>query len=887
MSVFEAPETAPRPRPAAAVAPALSPAGMLAPADPLTESGVLVPSPLTRSAAGPRPGQESPRAAGKFLTVGTERLWVRGVTYGTFAPGTDGHRFPAREQVAIDFAAMAGHGLNAVRVYTVPPRWLLDAAAQAGLWVLIGLAWEQHVAFLGDQRRGREIIARLAAETEPIAAHPAVLAVAVGNEIPAAIVRWHGRRGIERFLERLCTAVRRAVPGVLVTYVNFPSSEYLSVAAADLVCFNVYLEDTRKLAGYLARLQILADHRPLLLTELGLDSRRNGAERQARSVSDQVHTAFDGGCAGAFVFAWTDQWHRGEDDVRDWDFGLTDRRRQPKPALTEVAGAFRDAPPTADPEAPLVSVVICTYNGAATLRACLDGVASLDYPRVDTIVVDDGSTDASAAIAREAGARVICTPNRGLSAARNQGLSAAAGEIVAYLDDDASPDLNWLTFVVRTFASTAHAAVGGPNIPPAQDTGVAACVANAPGGPVQVLLTDTEAEHIPGCNMAFRREALLRIGGFDERFHAAGDDVDICWRLRDAGMTLGFHPAAMVWHRRRSSVRRFWRQQRGYGEAEALLERKWPEKYNATGHSTWTGRLYGPGTAWIARRSRLYYGTWGTAAFQPELSTPGGRLRQLAGAPEWYLLIAALAGLSLLAELWTPLMIAVPLLVLAALVAASNALAGARRAQFGPEADRTTRRLTLRAITFLLHLLQPAARLRGRLAKGLVPWRRPDGWRVATPVPRTCAVWSETWCTPEDRLRSVARAATEHRTRVITGGPTDRWDLEFRGGALGAVRLGSVVEEHGRGRQLHRFRIRPRVPLGVCLVLGLLSIAGLAAILASSWLAGGILMTLAGGLAVAAVWESAVATATAVRAIAVGREPVAPNLTVLPGGGER
>src|SRR5439155_1317487 len=75
----------------------------------------------------------------------------------------------------------------------------------------------------------------------------------------------------------------------------------------------------------------------------------------------------------------------------------------------------------------------------------------------------------------------------------------------------------------------------------------------------------------------------------------AGDDVDVCWRLQERGWKLGFHPAAVVWHHRRNSVRTYWRQQIGYGRAEAMLERKWPEKYNGPGHVRWAGRLYGDG----------------------------------------------------------------------------------------------------------------------------------------------------------------------------------------------------------------------------------------------------------------------------------------------------
>src|SRR6185437_14816396 len=84
---------------------------------------------------------------------------------------------------------------------------------------------------------------------------------------------------------RLCRAAREEDPGALVTYVNFPPTEYLRLSDFDLLSFNVYLERREDLERYLGRLQNLADERPLLMAEIGLDSRRNGADARARSCS--------------------------------------------------------------------------------------------------------------------------------------------------------------------------------------------------------------------------------------------------------------------------------------------------------------------------------------------------------------------------------------------------------------------------------------------------------------------------------------------------------------------------------------------------------------------------------------------------------------------------
>src|SRR6516165_534885 len=175
------------------------------------------------------PWMERPQAAGKFLFVGGEKFWVRGVTYGTFQPDLLGLQFPSPDVVNRDFAAIGRAGLNAVRVYTPPPLWLLTLAASHGLRVMIGLPWEQHVSFLDDPADRARIVDEMRASIRQYAGHPAVLCYAVGNEIPASVVRWYGRRRIESFLRQLCEMVRVEDPGALVTYVNFPTTEYLDL----------------------------------------------------------------------------------------------------------------------------------------------------------------------------------------------------------------------------------------------------------------------------------------------------------------------------------------------------------------------------------------------------------------------------------------------------------------------------------------------------------------------------------------------------------------------------------------------------------------------------------------------------------------------------------
>jgi O-antigen biosynthesis protein len=769
-----------------------------------------------------------PLIHGRSIILGCEKLHVRGVTYGTFSP-LDGSSFPARERVCADFEAMAGAGINAVRTYEPPPGWLLDLAQAHGLKVMVGLAWEQHIAFLDDPGRAKAIAARVADQVRACEAHPAILCYAVGNEIPAPIVRWHGKRPTERFLERLHWAVKEEDPEGLSTYVNYPSTEYLELPFLDLAAFNVFLEEECAFESYLARLQNLAGDRPLLITEAGVDSRRGGEEAQAEALAWQVRHAFGTGAAGVFVFSWTDEWHRGGHEVLDWDFGLVDRERRPKPSLSTVRQAFAEAPFPSSGPSPRISVVVCTHNGAGTLPECLGRLGGLRYPNYETIVVNDGSIDESGDLARSYGVKVIETPHRGLSFARNVGIEAATGEIVAFLDDDAYPDHDWLHYVAASLRDGANVGIGGPNIPPPEDSFVAECVAAAPGAPIHVLTSDREAEHLPGCNMAFRTAALREVGGFDERFRAAGDDVDLCWRLQDAGETLGFSAGAVVTHRRRDTVRRYLKQQFGYGKAEALLEQKWPNRHNRAGYLRWAGRIYDGASADPARRrARIRYGPWGSGLFQSIYEPAPGKLSGLMLMPESYLLVMGIGVLAALGTMWSELLLALPVFALGVFGILWRAFASGWRAH-RPAMGRSARDLLRRRLlTGALFFLQPLARLAGRLLNGLSPWRRRAGRSRAVPLPRTVCIWTERWRAHSQRLGELQQLLVDDGAIVKGGGAFDRWDLYVRPGPLGGARLRAAVEEHGEGKQLTRIKVWPRLSRAAAAILVLLSFSVLA-----------------------------------------------------------
>lgn len=772
------------------------------------------------------PGDHRICVDGKFFRLAGAKFHPKGVAYGPFAPGPEGAGFPAPERVEGDFRRICELGANLVRVYEPPPRWFLDLAARHGLHVFIDIPWNQQVCFLDSaalREQAREAVRKAVGST---LGHPAVFAYSVANEIPADVVRWSDATAVARFIDELIAEVKRLDPQALCTYSNFPSTEFLAPQALDFLCFNVYLHQRYAFRNYLARLQMLADGKPLLLGETGVDSLREGEPRKCELLRWQIAEAFQAGLAGVVVFGFTDDWWRAGRRVEDWQMGLTDEAREPKPSFFTVQEQFAAAPFFPLPRTPRVSVVVASYNGERTLRTCLDSLVKLQYTPYEVILVDDGSTDATARVAADyPSVRYIRhEQNLGLSAARNTGIAAAGGEIVAFTDSDCRADEAWLYYVVSDLLRGDFVAVGGPNLLPPDDSAVAAAVMASPGGPAHVMLTDRQAEHIPGCNMVFWKWALEEVGGFDPIFQRAGDDVDICWRVQQAGWKIGFSPAGFVWHYRRSAIRDYLRQQQGYGEAEGLLLRKHPEYFNALGGGAWRGRIYGSSSPGISVGGPIIYrGSFGSAGFQSIYASAPAMTLMFCTTLEYHALVSL--PLWVLSALFPVLL---PLAVTSLLI--SLGVCAVAGAQGSLPAGK--RRWWSRPLVAWLFLLQPLvrgwARYRGRLT--FRPGQSAPGHNLDTVALRESdkrldqiSYWSDRPVNRVDFLRSVVRRLDEERWPNKADIGWSDHDIELYDTRWARLQLTTVAEVYPNDARMIRCRLRGRWSMRATLAFWLLS----------------------------------------------------------------
>ncbi len=583
---------------------------------------------------------------GKYLFDGERKFYARGVSYGPFPENSRGERYPEADRVAADFALMNQMGANVVRCYVPPPPWLLEEAIRHNLRLMVGIPWPFHMAFLDSPQMAANIRNSIRKGVEDLRPYgDAILAYSLGNEVRSDIARWHGPRAVSNFLRELYDIGKQADPAGLFTYSNYPTTEYLDLSFLDFVCFNVYLHREEDYRRYLTHLMAATGERPLMLSETGMDTIREGEEHQAELLAWQARAAFELGLSGFIVFAFTDEWHTGGVEIADWAFGLVKKDRTPKRAFAAVGEVFRGALPPPLRVAPKASVIVPAYNSAHTIGACLESLKALHYPDYETIVIDDGSTDSTAQIVEASQTRLIRGDHRGLAAARNAGIEAASGEIVAFIDSDARADADWLYHLVEAITRRGAAAAGGPNFAPHNPHNNDA-FAHAPGIPREVRGDGDELTQLCGCNMAITKTALAEVGGFDASFIAAGDDVDLAWRLaelpEEKRAPLVDAPGAVVIHERRATMRDYLRQQRGYGAGEGLLYKKYPLR------TPQRVGLYGGAGSWLSALlggPRVYHGAFGRGLFQSVYA--GADVPWLAELPQTFEWVAASVILAL------------------------------------------------------------------------------------------------------------------------------------------------------------------------------------------------------------------------------------------------
>jgi hypothetical protein len=311
--------------------------------------------------------------------------------------------------------------------------------------------------------------------------------------------------------------------------------------------------------------------------------------------------------------------------------------------------------------------------------------------------------------------------------------------------------------------------------------------------------------------MAFYRWAFENVGGFDAEYHKAGDDVDFCWRLQQAGFVIGFSATAIVWHHRRFTLRAFLKQQEGYGEAESLLRFKHLIFFGPTGTAKWRGRIYGtPRFSWFLNRPIIYHGIFGDGFFQSIYPTPQSDIAAYLSSIEWFALTVFLFGLGIL----LPDLRIVPYIMLGG--ALCVALSYMVRARIEPKFDTVHARLLVMVLAFVQPLVRGWSRYFTwlhfkRTPRSVIRTHEhlPAGVESAAGT-RRLIYWSEDGKDRHHLLGAIFQLLEEEGWRYSTDTGWNEWDIQIYGNFWWSTVLQTVTEYHGGGKCLTRVRLRYR-----------------------------------------------------------------------------
>ena len=242
---------------------------------------------------------------------------------------------------------------------------------------------------------------------------------------------------------------------------------------------------------------------------------------------------------------------------------------------------------------PRVSVIIPAYNASETIEACLSALwrQTVAQEIYEVIVVDDGSTDSTADLAKTAGAQVIVQPNAGPATARNRGARTATGELLLFTDADCEPVPSWIKAFLDAFDDEGIVAAKGTYLT-RQRSLTARFVQVEYEERYRITARAATVDSIDTYSAAYRRNVFVESGGFDPTFpFAAQEDVDLSFRLARKGYKMVFVPGAQVYHRHSSSPWAYVRRKFRVGWWKVLVVRRYPERAMRDSHTPQTLKL--------------------------------------------------------------------------------------------------------------------------------------------------------------------------------------------------------------------------------------------------------------------------------------------------------
>jgi O-antigen biosynthesis protein len=447
-----------------------------------------------------------------------------------------------------DFKAAHTSGLILTEEQSQPA---LDVVAAAGMVAIVDLAIESDD--LVYPSRFGELVSRVAHAGNVYRSHPGLLGYLIdcplehetSPESPSPV----GLKTIRRRLGALLRILKQHGPNALVALKHRQASFVPFLAEEDFLYCSTARMDKRELRPWIENLHRLAGARPVVIEFVPASSGQDEA----------VAEAFGAGVAGVVAPSVP------APPSRDW-LGI----RMLRPAETMPFASLKGSGPPPPTSCPLVSVVVCALNDERTTPWCLKSLSRLAYPNFEVVIVaHGGSAGVCEAVAQSPQFRVIRPSTKGLGAARNAGLSAARGEIVAFVEPDFAVDQDWLTFMVREIQERQLDACCGPACVLPETTKIAACLAAAPPSLSSTSFGDAMARS----NLVFTKDALRRAGGFERKYKAFDADMDLCRKIEGTGARLGYSPVALVWNLRPYTLGTFLSRQGSYGRGDAKLGR--------------------------------------------------------------------------------------------------------------------------------------------------------------------------------------------------------------------------------------------------------------------------------------------------------------------------